>query len=160
MLFILRKETAIYRELMDVILLEKKILLSRDVDKLTANNFGKETLILKVKVLEEARWKAVKKISGYLHLGHDDVSLSVLISHVEDGELSREMSDCQSELRALIEGIQKLNRHNMIMMDSSLSSIRGCINFINGLMCSGSTYVGTGGLSVRKRNGKLLYTEG
>jgi flagellar biosynthesis/type III secretory pathway chaperone len=161
LLELLGREVEVYREIRDVIIVEKQVLMKPSLEKLHEITSRKETWILKAKLLEEVRSAVVKQIALNLDLpgGGEEVTLSVLAAHAgnEKGEALRE---CQIVLRTLFENIQEMNQRNKSILDASLQSIRNVAAFVNDLVSPGVGYLGTGKRNILNNNGKLLCTEG
>ncbi|MBI4632655.1 MAG: flagellar protein FlgN [Deltaproteobacteria bacterium] len=159
LLSVLGMELEVYRELRTVIAREKDILIKPSLEVLNESNSKKETCILKAKMLEEARTNNVKKIAKCLGIENDNINLTTLSSYAND-KLREELKANQDDLSSLLMEIRRLNKINKDLLDSSLSFLKGSIDFINELMSSGSTYRNTGKVTILPRNGKILQTEG
>lgn len=159
LLSILRRELEVYRELRTVIVHEKDILMKPSLEDINESNSKKETCILKAKMLEETRINSVKRIAKCLGIEKDNVNLTTLSSHAND-KLKQELKAYQVDLSSLLMEIRELNKISKDLLDSSLSFLKGSIDFINELMSSGPTYMNTGKISLLPGNGKILQTEG
>lgn len=155
----LKTEIEVYEEILKLVSGEKQILLNPSLQKIQENNAKKETLILKSRMLEEVRRNTIRKIAGKLDLDEKDLNLSTLTDHA-DGRHRREFQACRTVLRQMLERIGSLNAANRVLLDASLLSVRGSIDFIHHMMYAGPTYVETGAISRQKGNGKILCTEG
>ena len=78
---VLKKELAIYQELKDIIICEKKILIKPSLEALSESNARKENIILKVRMLETARMNILKKIARNLELKIDEINLATMASY-------------------------------------------------------------------------------
>ncbi len=159
LLSVLGRELEVYRELRTVIAREKDILMKPSLEVLNESNSKKETCILKAKMLEEARINCVKRIAKGLGIEKDNVNLTTLSFYAND-KLREEIRANQADISSLLTDISRLNKTNKDLLDSSLSFLKGSIDFINELMSSGSTYMNTGKVTILSRNGKILQTEG
>ena len=154
----LKSEAQVYQELLVLIMRERKILLNPSIEKIQECNTKKETLVLKARMLEEGRMNVVRKIGQLLDLGRQDLNISGLLPHMDEIR-ANEMKDCQTLLRTLIRQIGEGNKSNTSLVEASLRSISGSINFLQDLMFGGPTYAGTGEIKPGRGNGKLLCTE-
>ena len=77
---ILRKESAIYQELKNCLINEKKLLMKPNLEELGHNNSAKENIILKARMLEEARASILKRIARSLDIRTNVVKLSQIAS--------------------------------------------------------------------------------
>jgi len=78
---VLKKELAIYQELKNFIIGEKKIWVKPSLEELNESNARKENIILKARMLEEARTNILKKIARNLELKVDEIKLMTLASY-------------------------------------------------------------------------------
>ena len=155
----LKAEIQVYEEMLKLITAEKEMLLSPSLHKIQENNAKKETLLLKSKMLETVRTNTIRKIAACLDLDEQSLDLSTLVAYA-DSNCGKELEECGTVLRHLLKQIGSLNAANRVLLETSLSCVRGSINFINHLMYAGPTYVGSGAISRQKGNGKVICTEG
>jgi len=156
---VLKTEIQVYEEMLKLVSGEKQVLLSPSLHKIQENNAKKETLLLKSKMLETVRANTIRKIAGCLNLDEQSLNLSTLATHA-DRKCGKELEECRTVLRHLLQQIGSLNGANRVLLETSLSCVKGSINFINHLMYAGPTYVETGAISRQKGNGKVICTEG
>lgn len=156
---ILRREIEVYREIIEIIQEERRILLKPSLGGLDESNARKETWVLKARLLEEVRMNLVERIAAGLGVPVEEANLSVLASAggEDKGEMLRE---CQSVLKALFQGLRDLNERNAALIDTSLQFLRDTAGFLNELLSPRTGYSGTGELKAVNRNGKILCVEG
>ena len=159
LLYVLRNEVEVYRELHSLFLNERAFLVKSSIDELYENSSKKETCVLKAKMLEEVRTNLVNKISKFLDVDENDINFSILLSYGDDAQ-RRELRDCQSSLHFLLTEIKELNKKNKLLLDSSLIYVQRSIDFINQLVYPTSSYLSTGKLKSNNMNGKILCWEG
>ena len=73
---------------------------------------------------------------------------------------ARMLRECRMELFPIVQNIRNLNERNMVLIDSSISSLGGSIKFLSGLFSQGPQYLENGKMKTVSSNGKLLRTEG
>jgi hypothetical protein len=156
---VLKKELAIYQELKDFIIGEDKILRKPSLAELNEINVCKENIILKARMLEEARKNILKKIAGNLDLSADDIKLATLTSYAAIDQ-RQEIEEIRNKLALLAEEIMALTEKNKNLMGSSLFNIKGSLDFISLLMSPGPVYLESGKIKSMPNNGKFLRTEG
>jgi hypothetical protein len=156
---VLKTEIQVYEEMLKLVLGEKQVLLSPSLHKIQENNAKKETLLLKSKMLETVRANTIRKIADSLNLDEQSLNLSTLATYA-DRKCGKELEECRTVLHHLLQQIGSLNATNRVLLETSLSCVRGSINFINHLMYAGPTYVETGSISRQRGNGKVICTEG
>ena len=159
LLYVLRNEIEVYRELHNLFLNEKTLLVKSSINELYENSSKKETCVLKAKMLEEVRINLVNKISKFLDIDENDINFSILLSYGDDTQ-RRELKECQSSLRSLLTEIKELNKKNKLLLDSSLIYVQRSIDFINQLVCPSPSYLSTGKLKLNNINGNFLCWEG
>jgi flagellar biosynthesis/type III secretory pathway chaperone len=159
LLSVLRKEIEIYGELAQVIALEGEALLKPSLETLHESNARKETCILKTRILEEIRMKAVNRIAPVLGLEERGLKLQTILSHAE-GNLGHDLRDCHRELRSLVTRISEENRRNRGLLDASLAGVRSNYQFIGNLLGGGSTYMGSGELNNGGLSGRIYSERG
>ena len=156
---ILKKELAIYQELKDFIVGEEKIFIKPSLTELNEGNARKENIILKARMLEEARTNILKKIARNLELKVDEIKLATLASYAVI-EQRQEIEEIRKKM-ALISGeIRMLNEMNKDLVGSSLNNVKGSLDFISSLMPQGPVYLESGKIKSFQSNGKFLRTEG
>jgi hypothetical protein len=156
---ILRKELAVYQELKEAIISEKKILMEPSLDAMNQNNARKENIILKSRMLEEGRINILKKIAKNIDLDINMADLSQLVTFAA-AEQRNEMEDIKKELATLAREINSLNEANKDLIDVSLKCVKSSIDFINTMMSPGTVYMGSGKIKTLQLSGKYLRTEG
>lgn len=159
LLSVLRKEIEIYGELAQTIVLEGEVLLNSSLESLHESNARKETCILKTRILEEVRMKAVSRIASRLGLDEGEISLSLLLSHASP-EQRKQLMECQSVLRALVAEIAGMNSRNGLLIESSIRFNESAVSFIANILSSGSTYADSGRLRTNGLNGRICSERG
>lgn len=156
---ILRKEVSVYGELLQLSDDAATVLKKAALQLITENNSKMETCILKARMLEDARRKIIKKIAAVIDREEQDINVTILLNHVQ-GERKAELLELQSTLSQLILAIQGTNDRAKDLLDYSLHYVRGTMNFITGIISTGSDYAKTGKLRTQGINGKLVCREG
>ena len=156
---VLKKELAIYQELKDFIVGEKKILIKPSLTELNENNARKENIILKARMLEEARINILKKIARNLELKVDEIKLATLASYAAI-EQRQEIEEIRKKMVVISGDIKTLNEMNKDLVGSSLNNVKGSLDFISSLMSQGPVYLESGKIKSFQGNGKFLRTEG
>lgn len=159
LLDVLKKELVIYQELKNFIISEKKILIKPSLEKLNESNARKENIILKARMLAEARANILKKIARNLNLKIDEIRLMTLASYAVI-EQRQEIEEIRKKM-ALISGeIKMLNEMNKELVGPSLVNVNKSLDFISLLTSQGPVYLESGKIKSLQRNGKFLRTEG
>ena len=156
---VLKKELTIYQELKDFIAGEKKILIKPSLDQLNESNAHKENIILKARMLEEARTNILKKIARNLGLKEAEIKLTTLIVYAAV-EQRRELEEISREIASVAGEIRRANEMNKDLLDPSLSNVKASLDFICSLTSQGPVYLPSGKIRSLQSNGKFLRTEG
>lgn len=156
---ILRKELAVYQELKSTIVQEKKILQKPTLDELNHNNAQKENIILKARMLTEARTNILKKIALKLDINSKSVKLSQIIAY-SDNQQRAEIEEVRDALVSISREIAGLNESNKNILNVSVHNIRSSLDFINSMMSSGPVYQQCGKIKSLDKNGIYLHKEG
>lgn len=157
---ILGKELAKYQELKDFLTTEKNaITKSGSLEQFNENNSLKENLILKSRILEEVRANILKKIARLFDVDERNIKLSVL-AEFTDHEKRETLEKLKNALGRVVSDIARLNEENKYLLNTSLGSIRGSLNFISSLMNRSGVYLGNGAIGENKTSGRLLNAEG
>ena len=159
LLSVLRKEIEVYGELAQAIALEGDVLRKPSLESLHESNARKETCILKTRLLEEVRAKAVGRIACALGVDESGLKLQTILPHAQ-GSLGRDLGDCHRELRSLVDRIQEENLRNRNLLDSSLLGVRTSRHFLENLLGGGSTYRGSGELHNGGLSGRIYSQRG
>jgi hypothetical protein len=156
---ILRKELAVYQELKSTIIYEKKILKKPTLDELNHNNALKENIILKARMLTEARTNVLKKIARNLDLSTNGIKLTQLAGFA-CSEQRKEIEDIRDDLALISREINALNTANKNLLDASMGNIKNSLDFINSIMSSESVYLECGKMKSVQKNGTYFHKEG
>jgi hypothetical protein len=152
---ILRKELVVYQELKSTIIYEKTILKKPTLDELNHNNALKENIILKARMLAEARANIFKKIARNLDLNPKGINLTQLAG-LTGPEQRKEIETIKDDLLLILREINALNAANKDLLDVSMGNIKNSLNFINSIMSSESIYLESGKMKAGHRNGTYL----
>ncbi len=144
LLEVLREEVSLYRSLAELLAQEQQGLIRADTDAIEETGKKKETLTLKVRLLEESRLSLVEKLNSLASLGTDP-TLSAIIA-IADHSAAAALRECQSELRVLYDTTSNLVRMNQRLVGSSLQFLRGSLAILGHL---------SDGPSVYQRNGAM-----
>jgi hypothetical protein len=156
---ILRKELTVYQELKSSIVYEKKILKKPTLDELNHNNARKENIILKARMLTEARTNVLKKITRNLDINTRSVKLSQLISYAGN-EQRAEIEELRDALVLISQEITCLNETNKNLLNVSMDNVKSSLDFINSITSLGSVYQQYGKIKSADKNGIYLHKEG
>ena len=155
---LLTQETEIYRSMLDVVDREKDAAVRSDLDALQQSAFEKENLIAEIHQKETLRRQCVLDLAAGLGLSDQDLTLTQIIHGVDEpfaGALRR-VSDNFSQV---LKKLQTANERNKLIVEHSLTLLRGSFQLLNELLTPSTVYYRTGNLQSLKSTGKCVCSE-
>lgn len=128
---ILEEEAALHQDLLSIVLKEREIVRSFAVDELYENNKLKETLILKVRLMEQGRQSLIAKLYP---AKEGPLTLSDVLDVSPEPYKSRFL-ELKAELTALMEEIISINNRNRFLIQytqNNLNHLYSLIAFYGG----------------------------
>jgi flagellar biosynthesis/type III secretory pathway chaperone len=120
---VLEQEVSLIGSLLDVMRREQEALVGGDNDQLTETTKVKELLILQHSYLEQTRRRLSQRLAHELGLTNSEPRLSILIDALE-GRLAASLTDLRSQLKALVEEIERLSAENHDLIQCSVRAVR------------------------------------
>jgi flagellar biosynthesis/type III secretory pathway chaperone len=122
---ILIEQIKSYRMLLELLQREREYLVNLDVNGVERLSKEKDTLLLKLRLLEEERIRLIKTFTA-------DNAIRETITLQELSELTADddFRIMRSQLKSLLQSIQELNDFNMILIARSLSVVRHSVGFL------------------------------
>jgi len=154
----LTQEVELLRSLREALEREKEILLRSDVRELTDHNGKKETLVLKIRMLDEIRRNALRKLAREWG-EREDAPLAVLASHADPSRREALLA-CREAAASLAASVRDRNEANREMIGLSLRHVQGAIDFLGEMMNPHKTYGQSGKWKPGKKKGNVVNTEG
>jgi len=139
LLGLLEEEIYLCSELVSMLQKEKEAVVSSDLDDLNTICKGKETFILKIKILEDQRSHIIEKAADLMDLPSRFLTLTKLSEMVEE-PYSSSLKKSGSNLFALLQTIQKINQSNKPVVLHSLKLVRSSMSMLENLMFPDSVY--------------------
>ncbi len=122
---ILKEQINTYKILHDLLGRERRCLLNIDAEKLEEISKEKDTLVMRLRLLEEERRRLIGKIAGDRGL-----SAEINLKELERVTGNSIFSILRSTLVSLLQSIEEMNRFNSVLIDRSMTYIRTNMNFI------------------------------
>jgi flagellar biosynthesis/type III secretory pathway chaperone len=133
---ILSEQVAGYRTLLEVLRREREYLVHVDPSGVETLSKEKDTIVLKLRLLEEERIRLVHAFAR--NLGIDEQSaLEKLAEVTGDGDFRR----LRLQLISLLQGIMELNDFNRVLIERSSAVIKNALGFLGSI---GVTLQGNG----------------
>lgn len=157
---VLTRELTVYKELRDFLVSEKGLLMkSASLTQINKNNAVKENIILKARILGEARTNVLKKIAHNLDIDDNHIKLVSLANYAVI-EKKQAIEKIINHLVDIAKDLNVMNNENKHILDASLNNVKESLKFISSLIDRSGIYLGTGKINEIKTNGRLLRTEG
>lgn len=123
---ILKEQVKTYRVLHDLLSKERTCLIEIDAEKVEAISKEKDTVIMRLRLLEEERQRLIRQFT-------EDNGFSRDINLDELGRITGNsaFSDLRSSMLSLLQGIEEMNRFNSILIERSLNHIKTTTNFFS-----------------------------
>lgn len=123
---ILREQIKTYKVLHDLLSKERSSLINIDAEKVEAISKEKDTVIMRLRLLEEERQRLIRRFT-------EDNGFSRDINLDELGRVTGNsvFSDLRSSMLSLLQGIEEMNRFNSILIERSLNHIKATTNFFS-----------------------------
>jgi hypothetical protein len=125
---ILSEQVAGYRTLLEILRRERECLVHIDPAGVETLSKEKDTIVLKLRLLEEERIRLVQAFAR--NLGIDEQSAFEKLAEVtSDGDFRR----LRLQLISLLQGIMELNDFNRVLIERSSTVIKNALNFLGSL---------------------------
>lgn len=133
----------VYRSLLDVVRKEKDILVASKLEELAENNKAKDTILVRVRSLENTRMKCARDLAQAL--GADVENPRLLdISTYADSKWQDQLRNMHSVLELLVRRVSEVNKANEELVQAALSNITGAMNEIRNGINPKNTYARPG----------------
>ena len=119
----------VYRSLLDVVRREKEILIASKLDELNENNKAKDTLLIRIRSLENQRVKCATDLAKHVGADTDSPRLLDIANHC-DPKWSDRLRNMHSVLDLLIKRVADVNKQNEELVQAALNNITGAMEAI------------------------------
>ncbi|MDX1763396.1 MAG: flagellar protein FlgN [bacterium] len=145
LLDVLHEEIVLYRSLVDLLTEEQATLMAADVETLEEIEKRKETIGLRIRLLEETRRGLNDHLKRCIALPEGEVTLTAVIA-VSEGAVRNQLSACQAELRGLLASVSSLVKFNERLVGRSLAFLRTAVSIMGSQDQDLAVYGDTGSL--------------
>lgn len=125
-IYILKEQINGYKSLHEVLKKEKICLVNIDPDEVTEISKVKDTIVMRLRLLEEERVRLIKA-----YVGDNDIQGDVDLKELERLTGNTIFSSLRSQLLSLLQTIDDMNKFNSILIDRSINHIKTTSSFIN-----------------------------
>lgn len=155
---LLQEETDLYDLVLSAAQSEKDAVIDSNLDELNKLTREKETLLQKIRIVEEQRQGVTEGLAESLGCLPHDLNLSKLSQLVEE-PYSSTLKDHRSNLLALVQAIGEVNSGNRELINHSLELVRSSFSFLNNFVASNTVYHSTGKMLNADPGGRVLSGE-
>ncbi len=128
LIILIRDEEKVLENFLDCLTRQKEFIVQNNVVMFDETVKEEESLISRIKELEEGRIEVVRSIAAGAGSAGDELTLTRLIE-MNLGENSDELKSLKRTLAGLVERIKRANRINQYLIKRSLSFIQKNINW-------------------------------
>lgn len=123
---ILKEQLNTYKMLHNLLKKERSCLINIESEKVEEISKEKDTVIMRLRLLEEERQRLIKQFAGDNGF-NSDINLDEL------GRLTEKnvFPELRSQLLSLLQSIEEMSRFNSILIDRTLNHIKTNTNFFN-----------------------------
>lgn len=136
---LLERQDAILREILSLFAHEKNALANFLLEAINDCNKKKDTLALKMKMLDEARQIAIEKFASAAGVKSEGLSVAQ-IGAIAGAPYSRQLARLASSLRDKIEGARLMKQENERLIKFSAHSIRASIYLLTQMTSPSAVY--------------------
>lgn len=158
LLRVLERERELYRSILTVIGKECKAAVRSDLNDLTKAGEEKESILVKLRLIEEQRIRLVKKMADALGYPRQDFTIS-MISQLVGEPFAGWLSQASTDLKIVLNTVKNANDQNKQLFDHSLELLRGSFNLLSELTSSDMVYYRTGNIQKNYQTGKCVNGE-
>ncbi len=152
------KQIKHHQSLISVLMDEKTSIVESNLTEISNANVEKETLILKIKNLEEKRLNLVVKIAELIGENSQNITFKRLCEITEKPQ-SEKLDDCRSRLILMTNNVRESNEENKVLLTQAVELVRGSFMLLDNLMSSNSVYYRTGEMENKGRSGRVISGE-
>jgi len=158
LLNVLERESELYRSMLTVIDKESKAAVRSDLNALTKAEGEKESLLVKVRLIEEERIRWVREIAETLGYPPRGVTIT-MISQLVGEPFAGRLSQAGTNLSTILNTVKDANHRNKQLFAHSLELLRGSFNLLSELTRSDMVYYRTGNMQRTYQTGKCVNGE-
>jgi flagellar biosynthesis/type III secretory pathway chaperone len=136
---VLLSELEMYEQFAAYVRNDTELMSKLQIDQLEQSNKAKNTLLLKIQTLDQARQNLVRQIATQLQIPEDKVRIAE-ICKVVGGHSSKRLSQIRERLHSTIENLKEVQGQTSLLANASLGWINGSLTALKGLLTPVGTY--------------------
>ncbi|MBF0463480.1 MAG: flagellar protein FlgN [Nitrospirae bacterium] len=131
-----------YRSLFSLLTRERESLVDFNEQAVEQLSKEKDTLILKLRLLEDERIRLVKRLTNEIYLRSPELKEQITgsttpadfnLAKLAELTADNEFMEIRASLKSLLQSLDELNSFNRVLIDRSLSYVRNNLNLLNSL---------------------------
>ena len=154
----LKQESKLYQSMLGVIEKEGSAAVRSELNSLINAKEEKESILVKLRLLEEQRINVVRKIAEAFGYPQRDVTLTA-ISQLVDEPLAAQLKKAGADLSSLLNTLIEANNRNKQLFEHSLELVRGSFNLLSNLTRSDTVYYSSGNIQRNYQTGRCVNGE-
>ncbi len=135
--------TSVYEEFFNSLKKLTNALKSSPPENFTETHKQLETIILKIRLLEEIRLKQVKVISDHTGIEEESLTLSALVD-IAPSPVNQRFNDIKTRLSSIINNVANSTKYTKNLLESSIVTIENTVNFIKSICTANPVYLKSG----------------
>ena len=145
----------VYRSLLEIVRREKDILIASRLDELTENNKSKDSMLIRIRSLENSRLKCARDFAQSIGADSENPRLLDIAVHCPPSE-SDKLRNLHSVLDLLIKRVSEVNKSSEELVQAALNNITGAMEAIRDGLKPKPVYGKQGGIAQSKGDGGQL----
>jgi len=137
---ILKEQTAIYSEMLELSFKKREIIKKNEVDGLKAITTAENGLVGKSQRLEKSRLELIKDIALVLNQKPEKMTLEYIIEAIKERPEAEEIRETARALRQILTKLKDINELNRELIQNSLDYIDFSINVIRSTVGDGPAF--------------------
>ncbi len=130
LLDVLKEESKLYDELVDLSKIKKDYVIKNDTDNLKELTSKENLMAGKIQRLERKRLSLIKDISYVLNEKESNITLASLANIISDKPESQELKNVAEHLKQTLSELKQLNEQNRVLIENALEYIDFSMNVI------------------------------
>jgi flagellar biosynthesis/type III secretory pathway chaperone len=152
---LLVQESGLYRDLLELLHLEKEAAVQLDLDRLQQVGRLKDELTDRLRRLGSQRQEALTELAARLAVPAEAVTLKALAQRLPETH-SQHLSQLRTELLTIIQSVQEANKQNRALLAHSIDLMKGSYQLLNRLTAHNPVYARSGSVFSNGSGGRLF----
>lgn len=136
---VLKQEIELYTNYADALIKDTEFMSALKVEDLEKNNKHKNTILLKMKALDQARQNLIRQFAASKALNVQEVKLLDVCAHMDKVEADR-LKKLREELQTVVSRLQKVQHQTATLAQTSLGWVNSTIATLQKMLSPAGTY--------------------